>query len=236
MKITGKVNSFQSLGAVDGPGVRFVAFLQGCPLKCVCCHNPETQSPIGGEEYSAEEIILKAERYKEYFGKEGGITLSGGEPLMQPEFVTAIFKECRKRGIHTCLDTSGYRLDSKVKEVLKFADLVLLDIKYTDRESYLNYAGCEMDSALKFLEYLDHNGIPTWIRQVIIPGLNDNEENIKALKQIIMRHTCIEKTELLPFKKICEMKYEKMGLVFSLKDTPEPTSDKMKELEELLFD
>lgn len=235
MDITGYINSIQTLGAVDGPGVRFLVFFQGCPLKCVCCHNPETQSPLGGKEYSAEEIVSKAERYKEYFGKDGGITLSGGEPLMQPEFVTAIFKECRKKGIHTCIDTSGYRLDNKVKEALKYTDLVLLDIKYTDDESYINYAGCEMSSVLDFLKYLDENGIPVWIRQVIIPDLNDTEENILKLKQIISRYTCIEKTELLPFRKICEMKYEKMGLRFPLKDTPEPTSDKMQELEKILF-
>lgn len=229
--ISGNINSFQTLGAVDGPGVRFVAFFQGCPLRCACCHNPETQDAKGGTEYTAAEIVCKAERYKEYFGTNGGITLSGGEPLMQPEFAAEIFKGCKEKGIHTCLDTSGYRLDGAVKELLKYTDLVLLDIKYTDSEDYIKYAGCEMSAPIKFLDYLEEQKIPVWIRQVIIPNLNDTAENIERLKVLISKYSCIEKTELLPFKKICEMKYEKMGLEFPLKNTPEPTPEKMKELE-----
>lgn len=234
MATKGYINSIQTLGAVDGPGVRFVAFFQGCPLRCVCCHNPETQSITGGTEYIAEEIVTKAIRYKEYFGKEGGITLSGGDPLVQPEFAAAIFKGCKERGIHTCLDTSGYRLDDKVKEVLRYTDLVLLDMKYTDNDSYLKYAGCEMSSPIEFLDYLEEMKIPVWIRQVIIPTLNDTKENIDKLKTLISKYTCIEKTELLPFRKICEMKYEKMGIEFPLKNTPEPTKEKMEELEAIL--
>ena len=230
----GKINSFQTLGAVDGPGVRFVVFFQGCPLKCVCCHNPETQSVEGGEVYTSEEIAAKAERYKEYCGKEGGITLSGGDPLVQPEFAAEVFRKCKEKGIHTCLDTSGYRLDDKVKEVLRYTDLVLLDIKYTDTDDYLKYAGCEMSAPLKFLDYLEEMKIPVWIRQVIIPNLNDTKENIDKLKTLISEYTCIERTELLPFRKICEMKYEKMGLEFPLRNTPEPTREKMEELKSML--
>lgn len=233
--ISGYINSFQTLGAVDGPGVRFVAFFQGCPLRCVCCHNPETQSIAGGVEYTAEEIVAKAIRYKEYFGKEGGITLSGGEPLVQPEFAAAIFRGCKEKGIHTCLDTSGYRLDYNTKEVLKYTDLVLLDVKYTDNDSYLKYAGCEMSAPLKFLDYLEKMKIPVWIRQVIIPGLNDTKENIERLKVLIPKYSCIQKTELLPFRKMCEMKYEKMGLEFPLKDTPEPTKETMEKLKTILL-
>lgn len=232
--VKGYVNSIQTLGAVDGPGVRFVAFLQGCPLKCVCCHNPETQPFQGGTEYTAAEISQKAERYKSYFGKEGGITLSGGEPLVQAFFAAEVFKNCKEKGIHTCLDTSGYRLDGAVKELLKYTDLVLLDIKYTNSDDYVKYAGCEMSAPIEFLDYLEEQKIPVWIRQVIIPELNDTTENITKLKKLVSKYSCIEKTELLPFKKICEMKYEKMGLEFPLKNTPEPTSDKMQELEKLL--
>ncbi len=232
--ITGKISSFQSLGAVDGPGVRFVVFFQGCPLKCVCCHNPETQEINGGTEYSSKEIAEKVARYKEYFGKDGGVTLSGGEPLVQPEFATEILKECKSKGIHTCIDTSGYRLDERVKELLKYTDLVLLDIKYTNNEDYIKFAGCEMEAPIKFLDYLQQINKPVWVRQVIIPNLNDNGENIKKLKAITSKYSCIEKIELLPFRKMCEMKYEKMEIPFPLKRTPEPTKEKMAELEKLL--
>lgn len=234
MSVTGKISSFQSLGAVDGPGVRFVAFLQGCPLNCACCHNPETKPFEGGDEYTAEEIAKKVLRYREYFGKEGGITLSGGDPLVQPLFAMEILKECKENGIHTCIDTSGYRLDEDVKELLKYTDLVLLDIKYTDSESYRKYAGCDMQKPLEFLEYLEKEQIPVWIRQVIIPSLNDSKENILKLKDIVSKYSCVKKTELLPFRKICEMKYEKMGLDFPLKDISEPQNERMEQLKKLL--
>ena len=137
--VVGRVHSIQSLGTVDGPGVRFVVFLQGCPLRCGCCHNPDTWDVTGGTQYTAREIVDKAERFKEYFGVNGGITLSGGEPLLQPAFVREVFSLCRERGIHTCLDTSGCILSDEVKEVLTLTDRVLLDIKYTDENSYVKY-------------------------------------------------------------------------------------------------
>ena len=230
----GFINSIQTLGAVDGPGVRFVVFLQGCPLRCVCCHNPETQEFSGGKTVTAEEIVKNVLRYREYFGKNGGITLSGGEPLMQPEFAGEIFKRCRSQGIHTCLDTSGCILNDRVRELLEYTDLVLLDIKYTSGEKYRKFAGCDMSEPLAFLDYLESRDIPVWIRQVIIPGINDDENNITLLKKLISGYKCVRKTELLPFKKMCEMKYEKMGREFPLKNTPEPTAADMKYLEGLL--
>ena len=234
MKDTGLINSIQTLGAVDGPGVRFVVFLQGCPLRCVCCHNPETQEFSGGRPVSAGEITEKVLRYREYFGEQGGITLSGGEPLMQPEFAGEIFRRCRQNGIHTCLDTSGCILNDRVKELLEYTDLVLLDIKYTSGGKYRKFAGCDMSEPLAFLDYLESREIPVWIRQVIIPGLNDDENNIILLKKLISGYKCVGRTELLPFKKMCEIKYEKMGREFPLKDTPEPSPEEMKRLEDLL--
>lgn len=228
--IKGYVNSIQTLGAVDGPGVRFVAFVQGCPLRCACCHNPDTWEIGTGKTFSAKELADKAERYKEYFGKEGGITVSGGEPLLQPEFVTELFKFCHEKRINTCLDTSGCILNDAVKELLKHTDHVLLDIKYTDPEKYSKYVGCSMDAPLKFLEFLESMNIPTRIRQVIIPGLNDTEENITALSEIVHRHKCIKKTEFLPFRKLCQVKYDKLKLEFPLKDTPEPKAEDMKKI------
>ena len=230
----GRVHSFQSLGAVDGPGIRFVAFLQGCPLRCGCCHNPDTRDSGGGNEYSPEEIVEMAKRYKEYFGNEGGITLSGGEPLLQSEFAKEIFALCHKEGINTCLDTSGCILTDEVRELLSFTDRVLLDIKYTTEEDYERYAGCSLSAPLKFLSYLDEKKIKTTLRQVIIPTLNDTEENILALRKIAEAHKTVDSVELLPFKKVCEVKYENMKIPFPFAHLPEPTPEKIKELTKIL--
>lgn len=230
-KIIGKVHSIQSLGTLDGPGVRFVVFLQGCPLKCGCCHNPDTLDKDGGKPYTAEQIVSMANRYREYFGEQGGITLSGGEPLLQAEFAKEVFELCHKNGINTCLDTSGCILNEKVLNLLSVTDRVLLDIKYTNDEDYLRYAGCKLSSVLDFLAYLDKNDIKTTLRQVIIPTLNDTEENVRRLKAIADSHRCVDKTELLPFKKICQVKYDNMGIPFPFRHLPTPTKEKMEKLE-----
>ncbi len=230
----GRINSFQSLGAVDGPGVRFVAFFKGCPLNCLCCHNPETRSFDEGEEYSPEEIVEKAMKYKDYFGNTGGITLSGGEPICQPQFATEIFKGCKQNGIHTCLDTSGYTLNDEIKKLLSVTDLVLLDIKYTNDQDYQKNAGASLEKVLEFLEYLGQKNIPTWIRQVIIPDLNDSEDNILRLREIAGKYSNVEKIELLPFRKLCQTKYDSLKIEFPLKDTPEPDREKMNYLRELI--
>lgn len=232
--IKGRISSFQTLGTLDGPGVRFVVFLQGCPLRCVCCHNPETWDINGGTQYSAKEVVERAERYKEYFGKEGGITLSGGEPLLQTEFVTEIFKLAHEKGINTCLDTSGSIINEKTEELLDYTDYCLLDIKYTTDREYRQYVGCGLNNPLEFLERLNNKKIPTRIRQVIIEGLNDSTDNIKKLAEIIKKYPCIEKTELLAFRKLCISKYQKLGMSFPLTNTPETPQFKIKLLEEKL--
>ena len=232
--MTGRVHSIQSLGTVDGPGVRFVVFTQGCPLRCGCCHNPDTQPLVGGTEYTSEELLKRAVRYKAYFGKQGGITFSGGEPLLQADFVRETFELCHREGINTCLDTSGCALTDGVKALLQHTDRVLLDIKYTSDELYKKHVGCAMSAPLDFLEYLNSTGIPTTLRQVIIPTLNDSKENILALKEIALRHNCVDKVELLPFRKICQMKYDNMGIEFPFAHIPEPSHEKMRELESYL--
>ena len=229
-----RVNSIQSLAALDGPGVRFAVFLQGCNLRCGCCHNPDTQSAAGGTEYTAEELIKKAVRYKEYFGERGGITASGGEPLMQTEAVTELFKLAHKEGINTCLDTSGSIITDKTRDLLREADRVLLDVKYVSDELYRAHVGCSLDTPLAFLRILDEMGIPTTIRQVIVPTLNDNEESILKLKEIADAHACVDKIELLPFRKLCSVKYERLGIPFPFAHIPEPTAQKMAELEALI--
>ena len=232
--MTGRVHSIQSLGTVDGPGVRFVVFFQGCNLRCKCCHNPDTWDMAGGKEYTADEIVQKVVRFKEYFGMEGGITLSGGEPLLQPEFAKEIFEKCRENGINTCLDTSGSVLNQKVKDLLEVTDRVLLDYKYTDDASYRENAGCGIDTVNAFLKYLQEKSIPVTLRQVIIPAVNDGEENIKRLKEVIKSHSCIDKTELLPFRKICAVKYESMGIPFPFGEMDVPSDALMDSLNALL--
>ena len=229
-----RVHSIQSLGTLDGPGVRFVVFLQGCHLRCKCCHNPDTWDFAGGKEMSIEEIAKRAERYKEYFGAEGGITVSGGEPLLQAEKVCELFSLCKEKGINTCLDTSGSIMNESVKKLLTVTDRVLLDIKYTDDASYRENVGCSLLPVLNFLERLDVEGIPVTLRQVIIPGLNNTEKNIKKLKRIKDAHKCADKVELLPFKKLCHTKYESLGIEFPLGNTPEPTREEIAKLSALL--
>lgn len=232
--IKGKVHSIQSLGTVDGPGIRFVVFLQGCPLRCKCCHNPDTWDFDKGNEYSPEEIVNKALRYREYFGDKGGITLSGGEPLMQSDFCLEVFRLCKEKDINTCLDTSGIVLSDKVKELLSLTDRVLLDIKYTDDNQYLENVGCSMDKVISFLSYLNEKNIPTTVRQVIIPTVNDSQDNAEKLKKIVSEHSCVDKVELLPFRKICQVKYDDMKLTFPFGHLPEPTKEKITELEKIL--
>ncbi len=234
--IAGSIHSIQSLGTVDGPGVRFVVFMQGCPLRCGCCHNPDTWDINGGESYDAAALSEKAEKYHAYFGKEGGVTVSGGEPLLQAEFVAEFFKACHEKGINTCLDTSGCILNDEVKELLSHTDRVLLDIKYTNEAAYRKYVGCSMEGPLAFLKYLNEKRIPTTIRQVIIPTLNDTEENIRALGEITKAHSCVDKTELLPFRKICTTKYEQMGIPFPFRDMETPTKEAMENLDKKLKD
>ncbi len=228
--IKGNVNSIQSLGTVDGPGVRFVVFLQGCNLRCGCCHNPDTWESHGGTEYTPEQILEKVLRCRDYFGKDGGITLSGGEPLLQAEFAYEVFALCHDNGVNTCLDTSGSILNEEIKKLLTVTDRVLLDIKYTNDKQYREYVGCSLEKPIEFLKYLQSQKIPVTLRQVIIPTLTDNEENVKKLKDIADMHSVVDKIELLPFRKICQTKYDNMGLEFRFGGIAEPSREQMERL------
>ena len=228
--IKGRVSSIQTLGALDGPGIRFVVFMQGCNLRCGCCHNPETWSLEGGTDYSSSEILEKVKRYKSYFGSKGGITLSGGEPLLQAEFVYDLFSLCHQEGINTCLDTSGSIINENVIKALSVTDRVLLDIKYENNEDYKNYVGCTLDKPLDFLKTLDEKKIPTTLRAVIIPTLNDNKSFVEFLNALSDRFSCVDKGELLPFKKICAVKYDDMNLDFRFKQIPEPQKESIEYL------
>ena len=230
IKTKGRIHSFQSLGTVDGPGIRYVVFMQGCNLRCGCCHNPDTWDFNSGNEFTADEVFQKAIRFREYFGKDGGITISGGEPLLQADFATELFTLCKNNRINTCLDTSGSILNENVKKLLDVTDRILLDIKYTNDKSYLDHVGCSIDKPLEFLCFADKNNIPVTIRQVIIPTLNDNEDNIVKLRELTKVYKSVDSYELLPFRKICQVKYDDMGIEFPFKDIPTPSKELMDKL------
>lgn len=230
----GHINSIQSLGTLDGPGIRYVIFFQGCNLRCGCCHNPDTWNINEGKIISAEELINNAKRYKEYFKNNGGITISGGEPLLQAEFAKEIFELAHKENINTCLDTSGSILNEHVKELLDVTDYVLLDIKYTSNDLYLKHVGCNLDKVLEFLSYLNKLNKHTVIRQVIIPSLNDSIEDVLKLKEIISNYSCVRKIELLPFKKICQSKYDNLNIEFKFKDLDTPSKELIEQLNNLI--
>lgn len=228
----GRVNSFQSLGAVDGPGIRCVIFMQGCPLRCHYCHNPETwEMDQEGTWLSAEEMIRKISRFKSYFKEGGGVTLSGGEPLLQWEFAAALFKELQKRGIHTALDTSGHGSLLGAEAVLEHTDLVLCDLKFSKEEQYGQYCGGSLNRVKEFLKLTEISRVPLWIRHVVVPGLNDREEDIRAIDKIARSCSNLEKLELLPFHKMCLEKYEKLERDFPLLHHPECSREKIRILQ-----
>ena len=212
--MTGRIHSIQTLGTLDGPGVRFVLFMQGCPLRCAYCHNPDTWDPAGGQIITAEEALQKALRYKNYFGKDGGVTVTGGEALLQADFVRAFFALCHANGLHTALDTSGCIWNEAVAALLVETDLCLLDIKMTNEADYRRYTGASLEKVMAFLAQLQARSIPTWVRQVIVPTINDTEENIEQLNEWIAPYPCIERVELLAFHKLCVGKYEALGQPF----------------------
>ena len=228
--MVGRIHSVQTLGTVDGPGVRFVLFMQGCPLRCHCCHNPDTWDVNAGKEVSSDDIVAQITRYRAYFGTDGGLTVSGGEPLLQSEFVTELFALCRKAGIHTALDTSGCIWNEHVEKLLDYTDLCLLDHKMPNEESYRRFVGCGIEAPERFLHELDARGIPTWIRRVIIPTVTDGMEDTKALFALRKRYPCIQKIELLPFRKLCITKYEQMGIPFPFGDVPAANTAAVSEL------
>lgn len=232
-QLLGKVHSFQSLGAVDGPGIRFVVFMQGCPYRCPYCHNPDTQPFSGGEEYTVEEIVKKAVRFKSYFGEKGGVTVSGGEPLAQADFVAKLFEELHKVGINTALDTAGYPVNEAVKKVLEHTDTVLCDIKFPTDEQYKTHIGTTLETTLNFIEECNNYNTDIIIRHVVVPGMTDSIENIKQIAALAKRAKSLQKIELLPFKKLCVQKYDELGLEFPLKDTPECDKKTIERLTEI---
>ena len=230
----GYIHSFQSLGTVDGPGVRCVVFVQGCPLRCICCHNPDTWDFGKGEKVDTAALVKKILRYRMYFGSKGGVTVSGGEPLMQPRFVRELFEKLHENGIHTALDTSGCVFNEDVAKLLDVTDLVLLDHKYSSEEAYFQNVKCHLADVEFFLDEIDRRKIETWLRRVIIPGKSDDPDSIKLLDEVARTHKCVSRIELLPFRNLCAEKYASLGIPFPLADTRTPTNAEVDELYQIL--
>ena len=235
-EILGNISSIESMGLVDGPGIRYVVFLQGCELRCLYCHNPETWDKTRERQrMTPEELVKKIVRFKSYFGRTGGVTFSGGEPLLQPKFLLECLKLCKKEGINTALDTAGVGFGD-YDEILLLTDLVILDLKAVSEEDYKKITGQPMIRFKKFLADCQRLNKKLWIRQVIVPGINDNEENVKKIKDFVTQLRNVEKVELLPYKTIGVHKYEDLKIKYRLEGVPDMDEEKCKELEKLLQD
>ncbi len=217
LKSYAKVHSIESFGTVDGPGIRFVLFLQGCHLQCKYCHNRDTWDVNGGEFKSLDDIFDKIMRYKNYIYPNGGVTMTGGEPLLQSKFIFELFKKLKEEGIHTCIDTSGsLPLTDDIKNVLSVTDLVLLDIKHIDDAKCKELVGVSNKLELNFAKYLSDNNIPIWIRQVLVPGYTDDENDLLKLRDFLNTLKTVEKVEILPYHNMGEFKWKKLGFSYPL--------------------
>lgn len=231
---TGLIHSMETMGLVDGPGIRVVVFMQGCSLRCKYCHNPDTWEYGVGEKITPENLVEKLKRYKAYFDtSKGGVTFSGGEPLRQPEFLIEALKLCKKEGIHTCIDTAGSGI-GMYNEILKYTDLVLFDVKDVTKEGYKNVTLVDMDESLKFIEAMKKNGTKMWIRHVVVPGLTDGEEHIKEFKEFIKTFDNVEKVELLPYHLLGVNKYEKIGIKYPLEGVEAMDKEVIKKYYEII--
>lgn len=231
----GYISQIETMGLLDGPGVRTVIFLDGCPLRCAYCHNPEMWK-INKESktYTPEELMELINKYKSYYGKNGGVTFSGGEPLFQTSFLKNIVKLCKENNINATLDTSGSIFNKEVEEIIEMVDLIILDIKAIDFENYKKITGYEMDIFNKFLEFIKTKNKSLWIRTVIIPEINDNEEAIKSLANYIKEIPNVKKIELLPYHKMGDIKYKNLNIKNTLENTKAMDIDKCKILENKL--
>ncbi|MEN9206109.1 MAG: pyruvate formate-lyase-activating protein [Thermostichales cyanobacterium DRC_bins_46] len=223
----GRIHSLESCGTVDGPGIRFVVFTQGCPLRCLYCHNPDCRDPQQGEEVTVGELLQQIRRYRSYLRRGGG-TVSGGEPLLQPQFVAALLQGCHQLGLHTALDTSGYTPLAAAEPVLEHTDLVLLDIKSYWPDLYRQVTGVALEPTLNFAKHLAAIGKPTWIRFVLVPGLTDPEGNIRELAAFVASLSNVERVEVLPFHKLGEYKWQALGLPYQLFDVQPPTPEQVQ--------
>lgn len=233
--ITGRLHSIETFGAVDGPGIRTVFFLQGCPARCMYCHNPDSWAVKGTECISVEEVVHTAKRGRPYYGKDGGVTFSGGEPLMQGQFLVEAMDALADEGISTVIDTSGTWVDEFTHRVIAESQMLLLDVKHSDPEKFLELTGLPQDNLLKVIDMANGRDKPVWIRQVIVPGINDTEENVIALKNFVHQKVRnVHKIELLGYHNMAIEKWEKLGIPYKLKDVPPMDRGTLARLSQLL--
>ena len=236
--MTGHIHSTESFGTVDGPGIRFVVFFQGCPLRCKYCHNPDTWAFGKGKEMTAEELMAEYDSYKEFL-KSGGITATGGEPLAQPEFLAELFSLAKSKGVHTCLDTSAGVYNtaehSRIDEVLKYTDLVMLDIKHIDPDEHKKLTGMDNKHILAFAEHLRDLNIPVWIRHVVVPGITDDDDELFRLGEYLATLTNLKALDVLPYHDMAKPKYKELGIDYPLGDTPALAKDRAVHAREVII-
>ncbi len=240
MSITGKIHSCESFGAADGPGVRYIVFLQGCKMRCKYCHNPDTWNLSGGEEKSADELIQSALKFKKYWGDKGGITISGGEPLLQIDFLIELLKKAKEEGIHTTIDTAGNPFTreepffAKFEELMKYTDLLLLDLKEINPKRHKELTGFENSNILEMAKYLSEIGKPVWIRHVLVPENSDFDEDLTALGDFIGSLSNVEKVEVLPYHTLGKFKWDNLGIAYQLEGINSPEQERIKNAQQLL--
>lgn len=235
METKGKIHSFETFGTVDGPGIRFIVFMKGCPLKCKYCHNRDTWSAEGAKLYTAKEVMTEINKYRNFIdSSKGGVTVSGGEALIQPQFVLELFKLCKEEGIHTAVDTSGYVNVEDVKEVMEYTDLVLLDLKHADELKHRDLTGVDNDKIKRFTQYLCEINKPVWIRYVLVPGYTDDEEDLLAAHDYLKKFKNIEKIEVLPYHSMGKIKWENLNVDYPLEGVRTPTNDEVERARNIL--
>lgn len=226
----GHIHSFETFGTKDGPGIRFVFFMQGCPLRCLYCHNPDTWRPNEAKyELTPQQALDEVMKVKAFV--KGGVTVSGGEPMMQPEFVLELFKLCKTAGIHTAIDTSGFLFNDKTKEVLSYTDLVLLDIKHINPNKYKELTARPLEPTLNFIEYLAEVNKPVWLRYVLVPHFTDNEDDLHRWAQYVSQFKNVERVDILPFHQMGIHKWEQIGQEYKLKDINSPSNQELNKAE-----
>ena len=239
-EIKGRIHSVESFGSADGPGVRYIVFLRGCNMRCQYCHNPDTWAKDGGELMTPEEVLKKALRYKTYWKEKGGITVSGGEALLQIDFVTELFQLAKEKGVNTCLDTSGnpFSLEepfkSKFDELMKYTDLFMLDIKHMDDAAHRKLTGQTNQNILEMAAYLSDHGKAMWIRHVLVPGITTEEDELYRLRSFLDTLKTVERVEVLPYHTLGVFKWKELGIPYQLEGVDPPTKEQIDRAKEIL--